>query len=790
MKARFYLLLITTCIQLTVFSQKGVSFTGKVTDEKSNPIPNATIAVLNTQISVVSDAQGIFTIRGLATGDYRIIISSIGFATIEQELHLPASPGNSDVIKLADASRQMSTVVVTAQKKEENMQEVPISISALTSKKIEQAQIWNSQELTAVVPNFYAANPGDGRNVISIRGITTTSYDPAVTTYVDGVNQFTLDTYIPQLFDVERIEVLRGPQGTLYGRNAMGGVVNIISRQPSNKASGFAEISEGNYGEQRYSAGLRTPIIKDKLYVGAALFYNGQGGFYTNTYNNSRFDKQHVFGGNYFLKYLVNDRWSVQWNLKHMENRNDGAFPLESSVSDALANPFQVNQNALTEMVDNTLNTSLSIRYSGNQFNFSSQTAYQSNYRYYKTPIDGDFSPLDIISLINNYGKKWNHVQAVTQEFKFSSPANNASPWKWTAGTYLFYESSPKKIATHFGQFASLYGSPDSNYSLIDATKAQSLGAAGYAQATYSFSKKSDLILGLRYDYQYSKEEVLGQYQPDSLSTPLFTTQPDTTGHASYSAFSPMASFVFHPSRMVNLFLTYSRGYRTGGLTQLGSDPTQPPLFAYKPEYSDNFELGIKSTLWQNRLRANISLFYNLITDAQVPTLVLPAAITITKNAGSLTSKGLDAEFTATICKGLEASYNFGYTDAKYTSLNLSSNGSAANLDGNRQIFTPNVTSLLALQYTIALDQSQSTRLVVQGDWIYLGKQYFDLANTVSQGSYSLLNARLGVEFKKFGLYVWGKNISNTKYISYAYDFGAAHMGNPQTYGFTLRAAF
>ena len=132
----------------------------------------------------------------------------------------------------------------------------------------------------------------------------TTSYDPAVATYIDGVNQFTLDTYIATLFDVERIEVLRGPQGTLYGRNAMGGVINIITKQPANNTNGFAEINIGNYNQQRYTLGLRTPLIKNKLFFGVAGVYNRRNGFYTNEFYNNSYDKRNTFTGNYYLKYL------------------------------------------------------------------------------------------------------------------------------------------------------------------------------------------------------------------------------------------------------------------------------------------------------------------------------------------------------------------------------------------------------------------------------------------------------------------------------------------------------
>ena len=789
MKKTFYSFLTLVLFSLSVYSQDLVSISGKVTDSKSNPIANASVYLLNTNRAVFCGVDGSFQIKNLPTGNYAIAISAIGYASINQPLKIDKSGDHFFSFQLADAAKQLDAVVVTAEKKEENVQNIPVSISALTAKNIDDYRLWDNKDLTAIVPNLYAGNPGDGRNVTSIRGITSSSYDPTVTTYIDGVSQFTLDTYIPQLFDVERIEVLRGPQGTLYGRNAMGGVINIITKQPTNKTAGFAEISAGNYGEQRYTAGIRIPIIKDKLFFGASFLYEKMNGFYHNEYNNSDFDKQHSFGGNYYLKYLANSNWTLTANLKHMANRNYGSFPLAGSANDAFANPYHLNQNAISELIDNTLNASLSINYIGRHFNFSSQSAYQSNYRYYNTPIDGDFSPADAITIINNYGNKWNNAKILTQEFKFTSPASNVSPLKWTAGTYLFYQNTPNKQATHFGKDAALVGSPDSNYAIINTTKAKSLGAALYAQGTYSVNKKTDIILGLRYDYQYSKEEVLGEYQPDASPTPIFQTQPDTTGHASYSAFSPMLSIAYHPLRNVNLFASYTRGYRTGGLTQLGADPTQPPLYAYKPEYSNNYELGIKNTLLENRLRANVSFFYTTVSDAQVPTLVLPSAITITKNAGSMTSKGLDAELASTLFKGFEASYNFGYTDAQYTTLNLSENGTAVDLKGNKQIFTPDITSMLALQYRLGLNKSESVKLIIRGEWIYLGKQYFDLANSISQSSYSLFNTRLGVSTKHFELYFWGRNLGDKKYISYAYDFGAVHLGSPKTYGFTFKAS-
>jgi iron complex outermembrane receptor protein len=689
---------------------------------------------------------------------------------------------------LAQTVDSLEVIVVTAQKKEELLQKVPVSVSAITAKKVLDYRLWNTREITAVVPNLYSADPGDNRNVTSIRGITTTSYDPAVATYIDGVNQFGLDTYIAQLSDIERIEVLRGPQGTLYGRNAMGGVINIITKQPGNTINGFAEGNIGNHGQQRYAVGLRAPVVKNKLYIGVAGVYDQRDGFYHNVFNNTDFDRQHSLSGNYYLKYIVNPRWNITFNLKHIANRNNGTFPLVNGVEEAFAKPFELNQNAVTEMIDNTFNTSLSVNHTGQAFNFSSQTSWQSNHRYYTNPIDGDFSPIDGVTIINNYGKDWNKVKVFTQEFKFTSPTTSTSPFKWTAGSYLFVLDNPVKQATHFGEDAELItNSPEKNYSLIGTTTAKGFGLALYGEAGYAINKQWEVIAGIRYDYERKKQQVLGEYQPDGSPDPIFEYQPDTSAKASFNAFSPKVGLLFHAAANNDLYATYSRGYRAGGLTPLSSDPSVPPLYAFKPEYSNNIELGSKNTFFNNRLRVNVALFYATITDAQVPTLVLPDAITITRNAGKLESKGAEIELAALPVRGLEINYQAGFTNAEYKTLKVSQNGGEADLSGKKQLFTPDMTSMLALQYQFGLLRKPSIQLVARGEWQYLGEQYFDLANNIRQSPYNVLNSRVGIVTKYAELYFWGRNWNDSKYISYAYDFGAVHLGNPKTWGFTLR---
>jgi iron complex outermembrane receptor protein len=780
MKHSIGIVLMLICFQI---ARGQINNKMKITDQKGTPISSASVHILNTDVFALTNKSGEFLIPALPKGIYSIEISSIGFARIEKKVQLPLG-NDQQIISLAPSADQLDAVVVTAEKRESNIQNVPISITALSSRDIDAYRLWASRDLKGIVSNLYSADPGDGRNVISIRGITSTSYDPAVVTYIDGVPQFTLDTYIPQLFDVDHIDVLKGPQGTLYGRNALGGVINIVTSKPDDALHASLELSAGNYGLQRYTFQFTAPLIKGKLFLGAAGLYEGSNGFYTNDFNNSHFDKQHRFADNIYLKWLPGEDWSLTFNMKNLWNRNQGAFTLNPSVADAFVNPYHLDQNAIGEMVDNTLNSSLMIRHSGEKMDFSSLTAYQSNYRYYNTPVDGDFSPLDIISIVNNYGKEWNKVNTWTEELRLSSPTASVSPFKWALGSYLFLQKVPNQQGVHFGADATLAGSPDSNYTIINTTKIENKGLAFYGQVEYSFAGKWKVAGGLRYDYQQSSSEVSGLYLPDGSPTG-FQTQPDTSGKSNFHAFSPMLSLTYQAGQYAHIYASYNRGYRTGGLTQLSSDPSQPPLYPYQPEYSNNYELGFKSNYFNNRLHANLALFYATVQDVQVPTLILPDAITVIKNAGGLTSKGFEAELQGLVLQGLEITYHFGYTHAVYTSGKLSSNGNAVDLDGKRQVFTPDMTSMLAVQYSRSL--AKSVNAFIRGEWYYFGKQYFDLSNAQEQTSYQLMNASAGIGYKQLNLSCWFRNISDTKYIAYAYDFGAARLGDPFTFGVSLK---
>lgn len=681
---------------------------------------------------------------------------------------------------------QLGEVMVTAQKESENLQKVPFSVSAIDDRKVEEMNLWQTKDLRGYIPNFYSSNPGDNRNVISIRGITTTSYEPAVATYVDGVNQFGLDTYFFLLNDVERIEILRGPQGTLYGRNSMGGVMNIITKPKSDELSGFVRTDIGNYGFTRLAAGMKTMLLPQKLYVGMSVLADKLNGYYSNLYNDSDFDKQKnlLVAGN--VNYLFAKNWEAILNFKSNAGRNNGPFSLAPDPDSAIESPFEVNQNATTEMVDNSQNISLVLKNTGSRFNFSSQTSYQNNYRYYKAPIDGDFSPIDGVSIVNDYGKDWNTVSVWTQELRLAS-ANAGQKLNWQVGFFGFTSDAPTKQGVYFGDDAALVGSPISNFTTINTNVARGYGFAFFGQATYNLTDKLKLTAGLRSDYEKKKLTVS---QEMDFGGDAMVTQPDTTGYVDYNAISPKVALAYQLAATNEVYGSYSRGFRPGGLTQIGSDPSNPPLFAYDPEFSNNFEIGSKNYFFNRRMRVNVSAFITTISDVQVPGLILPDAIVVTQNAGDMTSTGIEWEINTIPTRNLGIDWSFGFTHATFDKLMLPGESGEVDYSGNRQIFTPDVTSMLAVQWTPQFFHSDELNWMLRGEWLYFGEQFFNLENTISQDGYQIANAKFGVVSDELELTVWSKNIFDTTYIDYAYNFGPSHLGNPATFGVTAMYKF
>ncbi|MEY4541908.1 MAG: hypothetical protein RLZZ306_3665 [Bacteroidota bacterium] len=788
------------CVSISCNSIFSQGITGKITSKNGENLRGTNIKILNSNLGTVTDTDGKYELKKLPSGNVILEISAIGYSTKTQKITSKSNENQTLNISLSESNEQLDEVVVSSEKVEQEAQKIPSAVSVISAKQVADYRLWNIKDLTSIVPNMYTASPGDDKNNTSIRGITSASYDQPVATYVDGVNQFRLDAYIPQLIDIERIEVLRGPQGTLYGRNSMGGVINIITKQPTNKTAGFGELNFGSFGTQRYTAGVRTPLIKDHLYVGASVMYDARDGFYTNIFNNSKFDVHNSFTGNYFVKYVASPKFSATFNLKHYNRQNAGTFtlaPYDIAKVDSLK--FKVNYNAVAKVHDNTLNASATLNYFGDKVNITSITAYQSNVTYYHSPIDADvqlpfeLQSLDVNSIEVKNDNDQNKVSFWTQELRLNSSTNTDSRFAWTVGGFGFTQYNPTSQSLLIGKDGENFGQP-ANAKITNNTLSDNYGYSLFGQATYAITPKLGLTAGLRYDYENQKLMVGSLF---SIGGQTFPTLSDTSSTTNFSAVSPKVSLNYQLTDNQLIYASYTRGYRAGGLSQIAFDPSDAPLVAFNPEFSSNIELGWKGTYFDNRLRANVTLFTTQVTDAQTPNLVPELGFRIvTSNAGNFSSAGIETEISANIAKGLQIDWNFGTTSATYSKLSLPQTDYSTgepkttqkDFSGNRQILTPSFTSMFAVQYGVSL--TKKIQYIARGEWRILGKQYFDLANKYSQEGYDMFNVRTGFSTKNYDVMFWGRNLSNTTYISYAYNFGSATLGNPRTVGVSLMARF
>ena len=774
---RSLLLCLLLFIHLFVYAQEDFKVTFILKSTAIEKFTSVEINILNLEKLPVENKNGTIRFNNIPKGIYKANVSAEGFST---KLISFTVDNNTEVnIEMTPDYKNIGDVVVNANKKDLNIFSVPSSITAYNSKQIREMRLWDMNDLSGIAPNLYLSNSGDNRNVTSIRGITTTSYEQAVVTYVDGVAQFNLDTYIPQLQNVDRIEIIRGAQGTLYGRNAMGGIINITTKKPTNTTSGYADVQFGNFGQQRYSGGFNMPIVKNKIFLGVSFLHDKKDGFYTNTLFNENYDKQQQTMFDVQLRYYLKNNWSILANHKQYLGKNNGAFPLVTDLAALFDKPYTLEQNQLAEMRDNTSNSSLSIKHKGKAFDLTLQSSYQRNYRYYDKTLDADFSPADIVGIYNNYGNQFNTVGIFSNELRLQSNSSNAnSKIEWTAGVFHFIQNNPGKQATVFGNDAGLFGVPDINFSIISNNTSKNNGIAGYANLGYKISEKITLTGGLRVDNENRSMTVSSEYEKQPMD-PIVTQQPQYA-KTNYTAFSPKLGFQFQPLENQLVYLTYARGFRSGGLSSISSDPSQLPLRAFLPEFSNMFELGTKGGNKKQTFRYSFSAFYNLVTNIQTPLLILPDAVTVTQNAGKLRSFGIEFEMIAQIIKGLTVQYNRGITDAKYRKLDGVSNGEQIDLSGKRQVFTPSFNQFIALQYEIKISENTWS---IRTEYQRNGKQYFDLANTIVQNEYGLLNLRTSFRTRQFDFSVWARNLTGTKYIDYAYDFGAAHLGRPRTIG-------
>src|SRR5690606_19446566 len=270
---RFIILIATTFFVFSnAFSQvQNGKLSGTIYDDENNPVKEAIVSIDRLSLTARTDEKGTFLFSDIVPNTYAISVSADGYDTKSQSVSVNPNEETIVEIRLQQSSTiletltiTLETLTITAEKRETILQKTPVSVSVLNAQKVEDYRLWSLSDLSAVVPNLFIPNGGSDFPFYSIRGMYSNSIDQSVAVYIDGVMQYDAESTMRNLYDIERMEVLRGPQGTLYGRNAMAGVINIITKKPGNVTSGYADISFANYGTQRYTAGIKTPLVDNK----------------------------------------------------------------------------------------------------------------------------------------------------------------------------------------------------------------------------------------------------------------------------------------------------------------------------------------------------------------------------------------------------------------------------------------------------------------------------------------------------------------------------------------------
>jgi iron complex outermembrane receptor protein len=774
----------------------GQTITGTIKSNSGDPISYATISILNTSKATAADQEGKFALP-LPIGKYKIQFTAVGFASKLQEIEVAEENSPLEIL-LIESTDVLGEVVVTANKREEDLMRVGSSISSLSDKKIEDTRTWGLGGLTALIPNYTYQELGvPFQQVQSIRGIQVFSENPAVSTYVDDVNSMDILANGFAFTDIERIEVLRGPQGTLFGRNAMGGVINVYTKKPTNKTSGFSEVSLGNLGLQRYSAGFKTPIVSDKLFFGLNALYQSQDGYWKNdttgTVATDGKANGKLVGGetnvyaNLFLKWLPSDRLELVLNLKGQRDwsTNTGFFVSQADRDLALANPDKIQLARIGEHERNIMNNSLVAKYYGSNLTLTSISAYQT--------IDLSFKDIDFPGFYHSFyqneiGEKLPPQKVFSQEIRINS--NTEGKLSYTAGLYGFsqvgFEPSTN-LAFESPLFPNTY--------FIFRNKSTNYGIAGFGEVTYQVAPKLKWTAGLRYDFEEREATFNGFGDAVFSNGKLVQTVSDTTLGGTYSALSPKMGLNYTASSGALYYATFTRGFRAGGVNAQKVPENVSQTF--DPEFSNNYEIGYKTFTSSKKTSLTASAFLIQWKDLQFFNLVAPFTYA-RENVGDAQSLGLELELTTIPVKGLQLDGSLGINQTEYKSFNLTrvsfttGEEKTTSIGGNSLSNAPSHTAFLGTQYTLPMQNEWA--LVIRGEIRSIGEYYTDIQNQILQPNYTLVNSRISVNHQNYSLALWGQNLTNERYLAFGNpdsSFGKnVRTSAPATFGITLSAKF
>ena len=757
--------------------------------------------------------------------------------------------------QVAAQSAVLEEIVVTAQKRAENLQEVPVSVTAFSAANLESRSMFNLGNLSSFTPNVDINHgKGDGGSTnaaVFIRGVGQNDFifptDPGVGIYLDGVYIARSIGGMLDLADVERIEVLRGPQGTLYGKNTIGGAINVVTSRPSGETSGRVKVTFGERDRQDLEANLSLPLIDNKLYAKLALASKNQDGFSERVSSNLDLGDTNVDAARLGLNWILSEDVSLYLSADASRIRQNGAPGTLLETFDApgglyglyngLAAPFvgaqlglppgslfddrwvtgdtdKSNGTGPTEDENDTWGVIATLDWEINEnVSFKSITAYREMEATIRTDID--YSPFPIIHTDEEQDQ-----EQFSQEFQLSGDSGKLH---WLVGAYYLTEDISDLNTTLLasGIFDTLNVLPAAVVPLVPgvvcpaAPPAPCAGGAGnplnaaldldvrpytsldttnwatFVHLSYALTEQLSLTLGGRYSYE-EKEYFIDSVFPNSGNI----ATPPTKDTQDWSKFTPKIGVDFQVNEDLMVYGSITQGQKSGGWNPR---PLQPAEFKrYDQEELTAYEIGLKSKLLDGRMTLNIAAFYSEYEDLQLfANTINPtngSLLLTVDNAGDVDLYGFEIEIVARPTANLDINFGAGYLENEYQSLSPNTGYS----ENNELPQAPKWTLNGGAQYRFDLDEALGS-INVRGDVSYRSKTYNDPQNTkaIVQSGYSVVNARISwispAETWQSSLFV--TNLNDKEYFTSAESIPAfgirnAVYGRPREWGVSLSYHF
>ena len=689
----------------------------------------------------------------------------------------------------ADDAMPGGDIVVTARKRSESLLDVPISVTVVGAQQLEHQKINDIADLTRTIPGVFIQERSVLNTSISIRGVggdpRNVGLESGVNVTVDGVTAGRTNGYNAGLLDIAQVEVLRGPQGTLFGTNTIGGVINITTKRPSGDAELAAVADIGNYGALRTTA-KASGGLADNLFVGVSAQRWRREGYVYNTTTRMRYNDINRLGGRVQLVWEPAPALSVYVVGDATRDRANPLLvqPIPPYIGNVAGTPdrYTVAANQRNSGDRDIKSAAATIDYDvGGGFALTSISGYKS----IKTNVfsDGDASSRDA----QNTGPFTDQSRFLTQELRLVSPSG--SPFRYVAGLYYLDEHvTGDRFIYANGSLAA-----GAVTSAFIATKAY----AGYLNADYDFTGSLSANGGVR----YNKEDKRGRYSQFRQLLPTLTFNFPNLSRSD-EAVSWTGSLRYKLTSDISTYLTVSRGFKSGGFNVdlAGDVRTTAATINFRPERLTNYEAGVKARLFDRRLALNAAVYRNDYRDRQVSSFVGTtgiASIYIT-NAGRSKATGAEIEASLFLPGDLTLSASGSYIHSRYTSFE-NATAAGASYTGNVTEFTPEYTANLAADQTVQL--SNVVDLIYNVAARYQGKLFFDAANNPLnvQNGYWLVDARAGFRLNvpqsatTFGIYLWAKNLTQRDYLVLARQSQGVNQGQygePRTFGLELTAGF